>query len=113
MHCYRMTLQLAIKKVTLLRGFDWEQHMAKLHFYYSAMNAGKSTTLLQSSFNYHERGMDTLLYLPEIDTRHHLGHINSRIGLSEEAKTFSANFNLYDDAAKKTAANNNIKCIFN
>ena len=40
--------------------------MPKLYFYYSAMNAGKSTTLLQSSFNYHERGMKTLLFLPSI-----------------------------------------------
>ncbi|WP_372443150.1 hypothetical protein [Coxiella-like endosymbiont of Rhipicephalus sanguineus] len=40
--------------------------MAKLHFYYSVMNACKSTTLLQSSYNYNKRGMDTLLFLPAI-----------------------------------------------
>jgi thymidine kinase len=43
--------------------------MAKLYFYYSAMNAGKTTTLLQSAYNYHERGMRTLILKPEIDTR--------------------------------------------
>ena len=43
--------------------------MAKLYFYYSAMNAGKSTILLQCSYNYRERGMKTLILLPEIDTR--------------------------------------------
>ena len=40
--------------------------MAKLYFYYSAMNAGKSTALLQSSYNYRERGMRTLLFAPAI-----------------------------------------------
>ena len=44
--------------------------MAKLYFYYSAMNAGKSTTLLQSDYNYRERGMRTLLFAPKLDDRH-------------------------------------------
>ena len=43
--------------------------MSKVYFYYSAMNAGKSTVLLQSSYNYHERGMRTLLFIPAVDTR--------------------------------------------
>ena len=55
--------------------------MAKLYFYYSAMNAGKSTTLLQSSYNYNERGMKTILLKPEIDKRDGVGKIASRIGL--------------------------------
>ena len=55
--------------------------MAKLYFYYSAMNAGKSTVLLQSSHNYRERGMRTLLFTPAIDTRFGSGRIESRIGL--------------------------------
>jgi thymidine kinase len=62
--------------------------MAKLYFYYSTMNAGKSTTLLQSSFNYRERGMHTLLLTAAIDNRSDVGEINSRIGLSEEADLF-------------------------
>jgi thymidine kinase len=58
--------------------------MSKLYFYYSAMNAGKSTILLQSSYNYRERGMRTLLFVPALDTRAH-GRIESRIGLASEA----------------------------
>lgn len=62
--------------------------MAKLYFYYSAMNAGKSTVLLQSSHNYHERGMRTLLLTPVIDQRAGAGKIASRIGLIKNASTF-------------------------
>lgn len=60
--------------------------MAKVYFYYSAMNAGKSTMLLQSSHNYRERGMRTLLFLPALDTRAGAGRIESRIGLGSEAQ---------------------------
>ena len=59
--------------------------MSKLYFYYSAMNAGKSTVLLQSSHNYHERGMRTLLFTPALDTRAGPGRIHSRIGLTGDA----------------------------
>ena len=64
--------------------------MAKLYFYYSAMNAGKSTVLLQSSHNYRERGMNTLLLTPEVDQRAGVGKIASRIELDPEAQTFNA-----------------------
>lgn len=64
--------------------------MAKLYFYYSAMNAGKSTTLLQSSFNYRERGMHTLIWTPELDDRYGQARVQSRIGLWEAASSFSA-----------------------
>ncbi|WP_221029361.1 thymidine kinase [Actomonas aquatica] len=63
--------------------------MAKLYFYYSAMNAGKSTVLLQSSYNYQERGMRTMLFAPVIDQRAGIGRIASRIGLSAEANAFT------------------------
>lgn len=69
--------------------------MAKLYFYYSAMNAGKSTILLQSAYNYRERGMDVLIFTPEIDTRFGNGKVSSRIGLEAEAITFNQVFNLY------------------
>jgi thymidine kinase len=59
--------------------------MSKVYFYYSAMNAGKSTVLLQSSYNYSERGMRTLLFVPTLDTRAGKGRIESRIGLAAEA----------------------------
>ncbi len=70
--------------------------MAKLYFYYSAMNAGKSTTLLQSDYNYRERGMRTLLFVPKIDNRHAQGTIHSRIGLSAQAIGFDEMMNLHN-----------------
>ncbi len=70
--------------------------MAKLYFYYSSMNAGKSTSLLQSSYNYRERGMNTLLLAPEFDDRFGVGTVKSRIGLEARATTFSAGDNLFD-----------------
>ena len=71
--------------------------MAKLYFYYSAMNAGKSTTLLQAAHNYHERGMRTLVYAPAIDDRHGIGQITSRIGLSSPAIVLPSDADLYED----------------
>jgi thymidine kinase len=62
--------------------------MAKLYFYYSSMNAGKSTSLLQSSYNYRERGMNTLVLAPEFDNRFGVGKVTSRIGIETEARTF-------------------------
>lgn len=69
--------------------------MAKLYFYYAAMNAGKSTVLLQSSHNYRERGMNTLLLTPAIDTRYQYGTVSSRIGLSEPALAFQSEDDLF------------------
>lgn len=63
--------------------------MAQLYFYYSAMNAGKSTALLQSDYNYHERGMRTRLLTAQLDTRFGEGRIASRIGLEKPADTFN------------------------
>ena len=68
--------------------------MAKLYFYYSAMNAGKSTVLLQSSYNYQERGMRTLVFVPAIDTRSGLGRVRSRIGLEAPAEVLTPTDNL-------------------
>ena len=67
--------------------------MAKLYFYYSTMNAGKSTALLQASHNYEERGMRTLLYTARIDQREG-GRIHSRIGIEREARHFHADSDL-------------------
>lgn len=85
--------------------------MAKLHFYYSAMNAGKSTTLLQSSYNYNERGMDTLLYTPIVDNRFDAGKIASRIGLQNDAIAIDKNFDLFLSVQKQIAENPNIHCV--
>src|SRR5215467_11523663 len=62
--------------------------MAKLYFYYSAMNAGKTTTLLQSAHNYHERGMRTLILTPRLNDRHGQGVVASRIGLQAHGHMF-------------------------
>ncbi len=85
--------------------------MAKLHFYYSAMNAGKTTTLLQSSYNYNERGMDTLLFSPAIDDRYAAGVIASRIGLKSSAIAFDNHFDFFEYTAKAAQTNRNIRCI--
>ena len=69
--------------------------MAKLYFYYSTMNAGKSTTLLQSSYNYRERNMNTLVYTAAIDDRFGAGRVTSRIGISEQANTFACDTDLF------------------
>ncbi len=69
--------------------------MAKLYFYYSSMNAGKSTSLLQSSYNYRERGMNTLVLAPDLDDRYGGGKVTSRIGLEANATTFKSDADLF------------------
>ncbi|PCI64600.1 MAG: thymidine kinase [Kordiimonadales bacterium] len=69
--------------------------MAKLYFYYSAMNAGKSTTLLQSNFNYRERGMNTMIFTAALDDRYGKAVISSRIGLNADAHLFDENLDLF------------------
>ena len=71
--------------------------MAKLYFYYSTMNAGKSTTLLQSSYNYRERDMNTLVYTAAIDDRFGVGKVTSRIGISQDAFLFRSETNSFDE----------------
>jgi thymidine kinase len=86
------------------RNLDSPSHMAKLYFYYSAMNAGKTTTLLQSSHNYRERGMRTLLFMAAFDNRYgETGKIISRIGLESEAVTFDEDFSFYEYVAAEHA----------
>lgn len=68
--------------------------MAKLYFYYSAMNAGKTTTLLQSAHNYRERGMRTLILTPRLDHRAGSGVVASRIGLRAEGTAFDRDTDL-------------------
>ena len=77
--------------------------MAKLYFYYSSMNAGKSTSLLQSSYNYRERGMNTLVLAPQFDTRYGEGKVTSRIGIEADATTFASDTNLYEVVTARTA----------
>jgi len=70
--------------------------MAKLYFYYSTMNAGKSTLLLQANYNYIEKGMKTFLLSPYIDSRKEQGKIYSRIGISRRAETYKSNTDLFN-----------------
>ncbi|MGB0866614.1 MAG: thymidine kinase [Granulosicoccaceae bacterium] len=84
--------------------------MAQLYFYYSAMNAGKSTALLQSAHNYLEQGMKVLLYTAAIDDRFGQGRIKSRIGLQAEASTFDAQSQLFDEI-KMQVEESEIACV--
>ncbi len=84
--------------------------MAKLHFYYAAMNAGKSTTLLQADYNYRERGMDTLLFAPAIDTRYQKNQITSRIGIKAPATAFDSEFDFLA-FTKETLKSQSYQCI--
>ncbi len=75
--------------------------MAKLYFNFSAMNAGKSTLLLQASYNYQERGMRSLLFTAALDNRTRVGEISSRIGLKSEALIYDKELDLFDCIQKK------------
>jgi thymidine kinase len=85
--------------------------VAKLYFYYSAMNAGKSTVLLQSSHNYNERGMDTLLLVPSIDDRGGVGVITTRIGLKRPAIAVKHSEDLYNLIQFQLEKNPNIRAV--
>ncbi len=78
--------------------------MAKLYFYYSSMNAGKSTALLQSSYNYRERGMRTVVLTPELDNRYGVGKVTSRIGIESDAVVFRPDDNLHEIVARELAS---------
>ena len=85
--------------------------MAKLYFHYSTMNAGKSTLLLQASYNYRERGMSTYLLTAAIDGRAGAGKIASRIGIEASADTFDANSDLFAMIHKRLKQGP-VDCVF-
>ncbi len=85
--------------------------MAKLHFQYSTMNAGKSTLLLQAAHNYNERGMQTYLLTASFDDRAGAGKIGSRIGLSREADLFDSKADLFSKI-KTRLDQGPVACIF-
>ncbi|OON40450.1 thymidine kinase [Izhakiella australiensis] len=84
--------------------------MAQLYFYYSAMNAGKSTALLQSSYNYQERGMRTLVYTAEIDDRFGSGKVSSRIGLASPACLYNPQTALFEQISQ-AHADEAVNCV--
>lgn len=83
--------------------------MAKLHFFYSTMNAGKSTSLLQSNHNYKENGLDTLIFLPNETSKLSNGQIVSRIGLKAKAIIANKDFNFLNFI--KDNGSENLSCI--
>ena len=74
--------------------------MAKLYFHYATMNAGKTTMLLQASYNYRERGMTTMLFVAGHYRKGDTGLISSRIGLETEAEMFRDGDDLYARVAE-------------
>jgi thymidine kinase len=83
--------------------------MAKLHFFYSTMNAGKSTSLLQSNHNYKENGLDTIIFLPNETSKLSKGQIVSRIGLKAKAVIANKDFNFINFI--KNNKSENLSCI--
>jgi thymidine kinase len=85
--------------------------MAKLYFYYSAMNAGKTTTLLQSAHNYRERGMRVAILTPALDHRDGSGTVASRIGLRAEGTAFGAGDDLERMVRASVQAHGPLHCV--
>ncbi|RDV29166.1 thymidine kinase [Alteromonas aestuariivivens] len=85
--------------------------MAQLYFYYSAMNAGKSTSLLQSAYNYQERGMRALIYTAALDHRYEVGKVTSRIGLQADALLYCRDDNLFE-AVQNQLQSAPLHCVF-
>ncbi len=90
----------------------WLKHaMAKLYFSYSAMNAGKSTLLLQASYNYQERGMRTMLFTAAHYAENGAGRITSRLGVSAEAELYHESDMLFERIAA-THSESELSCVF-
>jgi thymidine kinase len=85
--------------------------MAKFYFSYATMNAGKSTMLLQASYNYRERGMRTLLLTSALYAENGIGKITSRLGVSADAETFVDSDDLFDRVRERTQEGA-IDCVF-
>ena len=84
--------------------------MAKLHFFYSTMNAGKSTALLQSNHNYKESDLETMLFIPKSIADKSNGKIVSRIGLEADAIIVNDEYDFYNEIDKKKSVT--VSCIF-
>ncbi|BFT29592.1 thymidine kinase [Alteromonas sp. D210916BOD_24] len=85
--------------------------MAQLYFYYSAMNAGKSTSLLQSAYNYRERGMHSIIYTAALDDRYGVGKVTSRIGLQADARLYAKGDDLFQSISE-IRATQKLDCVF-
>ena len=85
--------------------------MAKLYFHYATMNAGKSTLLLQASYNYVERGMRTLLFTHRFYAESGVGKIRSRIGIQSDAEVFAEGDDLFGRINDHTVESK-VDCVF-
>lgn len=86
--------------------------MAKLYFNYATMNAGKTTMLLQASYNYGERGMHTMLFVAgHYRKSDEAGYISSRIGLESDAEMFRSGDDLYERIAEHHGSRT-VHCVF-
>lgn len=92
-------------------GLGLKETMAKLYFHYATMNAGKTTMLLQASYNYRERGMATMLFIAGHYSKGDKGHISSRIGLEAEAEMFRSGDDLFARIAEHHQ-HTNVHCVF-
>lgn len=84
--------------------------MAKLYFSYAAMNAGKSTLLLQAAHNYRERGMRPLLYTSALYAEDGVGLIRSRIGIAETALLYEQGDDLYQ-SVRDNEEESKVDCV--
>jgi thymidine kinase len=75
------------------------------------MNAGKTTTLLQSAYNYAERGMRTLILTPRLDDRAGTGVVASRIGLRADARALEAGDDILRVVREDIAAHGQLHCV--
>lgn len=85
--------------------------MSKLYFSYAAMNAGKSTVLLQASWNYQERGMRTLLFTSALYAKQDKGRITSRIGINAQATLYSKSDDLQAQITREHKKKR-VDCVF-
>ncbi|HTV70706.1 MAG TPA: thymidine kinase [Rhizobiaceae bacterium] len=85
--------------------------MAKLYFHYAAMDAGKSTMLLQASYNYRERGMTTMLFVAGHYRKGDAGYISTRIGLESDAEMFRDGDDLFA-RVKEHNQSTPVHCVF-
>lgn len=106
------TVTVAVGRVTMHASACPSIRMAKLYFYYSSMNAGKTTNLLQSAYNYYERGMRTLILTPALDNRYGEGVVASRIGLRSQAERFTAQTDLLAIVRANMAEHGALHCVF-
>ena len=81
--------------------------MAKLYFRYSAMNAGKSTALLQVAHNYEEHGRKVVMFTAELDVRYGVGFVTSRLGPQRKSLTYDADV----DFSRHLADGGNVSCV--